>query len=272
MAERAPEVDYHHCRYDESRLMFRGPRRRLDGQHIVAIGSTATYGRFVHEPWPAALEKRMGRAVANLGYPNAGIDLVNSSQTLRAACAGAAACVVEVMGAANMSNRFYSVHPRHNDRFLMPSHELGRLYPEVDFTEFAFVRHMLGTLESISPQRFRLVLAEMRDAWAARTRVFLDGLEGPAILLRISRGERGDPATGGPGDLPPRADRDAREGGGARRSSPRWRRRECPATRCRSAPRRAPPPAPSPPRPSISTPPSGSRSTCRASSGDRAGP
>ncbi len=196
-------VDYHHCRYDDSRLLFRGPRRKLDGRHLVAVGSTPTYGRFVHAPWPRLLEERIDRHVANLGYPNAGIDLVSRSSTLNEACAGAAACIVEVMGASNMSNRFYSVHPRHNDRFLMPSHELGRLYPEVDFTEFAFVRHMLGALEELSPERFRLVLAEMRDAWAARMRVFLGGLEGPAILLRISGGTERRPATGGLGDLPP---------------------------------------------------------------------
>ena len=196
-------VDYRHCSYDDSRLLFRGPKRRLDGRHVVAVGSTPTYGRFVHEPWPALLEARLGRPVANLGYPNAGIDLVSRSETLREACAGAAACVVEVMGTANMSNRFYSVHPRHNDRFLMPSHELGQLYPEVDFTEYAFVRHMLGALEALSPERFRLVVAEMRDAWAARMRVFLGGLEGPAVLLRLTGGIEARPATGGPADLPP---------------------------------------------------------------------
>lgn len=196
-------VDYHHCRYDDSRLLFRGPKRRLDGRHVVAIGSTPTYGRFVHEPWPTLLEARLGRPVANLGYPNAGIDLVARSRTLQETCAGAAACVVEVMGTANMSNRFYSVHPRHNDRFLMPSHELGRLYPEVDFTEYSFVRHMLGALEALSPERFRLVIAEMRDAWAARMRVFLGSIEGPTVLLRITGGTEARPATGGPGDLPP---------------------------------------------------------------------
>lgn len=199
----APAIDYHHCRYDDSRLLFRGPRRGLDGRHVVAVGSTATYGRFVPEPWPVLLEAALGRPVANLGYPNAGIDLVSRSRSLQGACASAAACVVEVMGVGNMSNRFYSVHPRHNDRFLMPSHELGRLYPEVDFTEFAFVRHMLGALEALAPDRFRLVLAEMRDAWAARMRVFLMGIEGPAILLRIAGGVEGRPATGGPSELPP---------------------------------------------------------------------
>ena len=202
VVERPAPVDYHHCRYDDSRLLFRGPRRRLDGTHVVAVGSTATYGRFVHDPWPAVLESRIGRPVANFGYPNAGIDLVNRSRALQEACAGAAACVVEVMGAANMSNRFYSVHPRHNDRFLMPSHELGRLYPEVDFTEFSFVRHMLGALENLSPERFRLVLAEIRDAWAARMRIFMAGLRGPAVLLRISGGIESVPASGGPSDLP----------------------------------------------------------------------
>lgn len=203
LAPRRGAIDYDHCRYDDSRLMFRGPRRPLDGRQVVAIGSTPTYGRFVREPWPMVLEARLGRPVANLGYPNAGIDLVNRSEALRAACAGAAACMVEVMGAANMSNRFYSVHPRHNDRFLMPSHELGRLYPEIDFTEFSFVRHMLGALENLSPERFRLVLAEMWDAWAARMRILLGALEGPAVLLRLSGGVESRPATGGPGDLPP---------------------------------------------------------------------
>ncbi len=59
--------------------------------------------------------------------------------------------VIQVMGAHNMSNRFYAVHPRRNDRFLRAS--LGcckTIYPEVDFTEFNFTRHMLTALATHS--------------------------------------------------------------------------------------------------------------------------
>jgi hypothetical protein len=54
---------------------------------------------------------------ANLGLVNAGIDVFINEPMIQDFCAGAVVTVIQVLGAANMSNRFYAVHPRRNDRF-----------------------------------------------------------------------------------------------------------------------------------------------------------
>jgi hypothetical protein len=87
------------------------------------------------------------------------------------------------MGAQNMSNRFYSVHPRRNDRFLQASGLLQAIYREVDFAEFNFNKHMLGRLLTLSPERFQNVVDELRAAWVGRMHGMLRGISGKTVLL-----------------------------------------------------------------------------------------
>jgi hypothetical protein len=86
------------------------------------------------------------------------------------------------MGAANLSNRLYAVHPHRNDRFLGPSPALRVLFPEVDFAEICFTRHLLLALHEAAPDRWGIVREELRIAWVARMRALLARLP-PAILL-----------------------------------------------------------------------------------------
>lgn len=176
-------LEYYPCRYGASRILFRGPRRLLDGAYVAFLGSTETYGRFVEKPFPALLEDRLSVSCANFGVVNAGVDLYLNDPAVMNLVAGASAKVVQVMGAQNLSNRFYAVHPRRNDRFLRASDRLGALYPEVDFTEFHFVRHMLGRLQAISAERFTAVTDELRMAWIARMKHVLTQIRGRVVLF-----------------------------------------------------------------------------------------
>ncbi|MBT54926.1 MAG: hypothetical protein CMF72_16205 [Mameliella sp.] len=163
--------------------MFRGPRRRLDGSYVAFLGGTETYGRFVEQPFPELLETRIKLACANFGVVNAGVDIYLNDPSVMDLISGAEAKVVQIMGAQNLSNRFYSVHPRRNDRFLRASDRLMTLYPEIDFTEFHFVRHMLGRLAEASSDRYAEVLTELRTAWTARMKHLLTQLRGDIVLL-----------------------------------------------------------------------------------------
>ena len=59
--------------------------------------------------------------MVNLGCLNAGPDVyLNDPEILRIA-SKADVTVLQVVGAANLTNRFYTVHPRRNDRFLHAS-------------------------------------------------------------------------------------------------------------------------------------------------------
>ncbi len=164
---------YAPCRYGTSRIFFRGPRRPLDGKYIAFIGGNETYGKFIERPFPALVEDDLGEVCVNFGCINASIDAFANDPTILAACHDARINIVQVMGAQNMSNRFYTVHPRRNDRFLRASIVLQALYPEVDFSDFCFTRHMLGALYAVSSDRFDIVRRELEEAWVARMTRFL---------------------------------------------------------------------------------------------------
>jgi hypothetical protein len=180
-------LSYAPCRYGMSRIFFRGPRRRLDRPYIAFIGGTETYGKFLDEPLPALAEKELRQTCVNFGCVNGGIDAFVNDPTIMAACHDADATVVQIMGANHLSNRFYSVHPRRNDRFLRASTVLEAIYNDVDFSEFTFTRHMLGCLYDKSPERFDIVVQELREGWIARMKNMLGQIGPRAILLWFSR-------------------------------------------------------------------------------------
>jgi hypothetical protein len=176
-------LDYYPCRYGKSKLLFRGPRRELDKPYVAVLGGTETYGKFVPVPYPALVEQDTGIRMVNLGAVNAGLDVFLNEMTVLEIAANARAVVVQLVGAQNLSNRFYAVHPRRNDRFLRASNLLRSLFREVDFTEFHFTRHMLQTLQRVSPERFEVVAEELRAAWVARMSALLDALPVKTVLL-----------------------------------------------------------------------------------------
>jgi len=193
----AGALDYLPCRYGTSKLLFRGPRRRMEKPYLAFLGGNETYGKFVPLPFPASVEQDIGRDCVNLGCQSAGLDsFVNDPEVLRIA-SSAEMTVLQVLGAQNLSNRFYRVHPRRNDRFLEPSPLLSAIYREVDFTEFSFNRHMLGRLQMLSPDRFETVRDELQQAWMSRMKLLLNAIDSATLLLWITF----DDATDGGPDL-----------------------------------------------------------------------
>ncbi|MGJ8547084.1 MAG: DUF6473 family protein [Sulfitobacter sp.] len=176
-------LDYLPCRYGKSKIAFRGPRRTLDDPYVAFIGGTETYGKFIENPFPDLIEQATGLTSVNFGLLNAGIDVFSAERLVLETAARARANVVQVMGAQNMSNRFYTVHPRRNDRFLSASDLLQSIYPEVDFAEFHFTKHMLQRLWDVSPQRFAPIRRDLQAGWLARMRMLLRQLGGHSILL-----------------------------------------------------------------------------------------
>lgn len=176
-------LDYAPCRYGCSKLLFRGPRRSLAGEFCLALGGSETYGKFVEHPWPALLERRLQVPVVNLGYLNAGPDLFAHEPFLSEVTRAARMSVIQLMGAANMSNRFYAVHPRRNDRFLRASALMRDLFPGADFAEFSFTRHMLESLHDQAPEAFARLASELQATWVSRMRTLLDRIDGPKVIL-----------------------------------------------------------------------------------------
>lgn len=171
------------CQYPGSKLQVRGPERSLGANYVAFLGGTEVYGRFIQRPFVAAAEEALGLDCVNLGCINGGLDSFLRDPGILTIAARADLTVVQVLGAQNLSNRFYKVHPRRNDRFLQATAELAGLYPEVDFTEFTFNRHLLKALLECSPERFARVQDALQEAWVDGMTRLIERLEGRVALL-----------------------------------------------------------------------------------------
>jgi hypothetical protein len=180
-------LDYGAVSYPGSVLRFRGPGRDLDRPHVLCLGGTETFGRFIHAPFAAQLDRDLPLDVVNMGVMNAGLDVLMTDPAIRAATRAASAVVLQITGAQNMTNRFYAVHPRRNDRFIKATTMLRTIYRDVDFTEFHFTRHLLTHLRALSADRFGVVELELKTAWVARMRTYLERAAVPVHLLWLSR-------------------------------------------------------------------------------------
>ncbi|OIP85979.1 MAG: hypothetical protein AUK37_03530 [Rhodobacterales bacterium CG2_30_65_12] len=179
-------LDYVPCRYGKSKLLFRGPKRRLDTLFVAMLGGTETYGKFVAYPYPALTEELIGTPVVNFGLVNAGLDVFANDETVMRATCDAAVTVIQITGAQNTSNRFYAVHPRRNDRFLRASTLLKSIYRDLDFTEFNFTRHLLTALRAASADKFAIVEEELKQAWVARMKTLVARIGSRVVLLWLS--------------------------------------------------------------------------------------
>lgn len=176
-------LDYFPCRYGKSKLLFRGPRKKMDGEFLAMIGGTETYGKFIEKPFPDLVAEAMEMECVNFGCVTAGVDVFANESSVVDACSKARVTVIQAIGAQNMSNRFYAVHPRRNDRFLRASTLMKTIFREVDFTDFSFTKHLLTTLQTISEERFSIVRDELKEAWIARMKLLTEKIEGKTVLL-----------------------------------------------------------------------------------------
>jgi len=179
-------LNYYPCRYGKSKLLFRGPRKKLNKPYIAVIGGSETYGKFVETPFPQMVEQLLEIPVANLGCVNAGTDAFVNDEDVIDICRKAMVTIIQVTGAQNMSNRYYSVHPRRNDRFLSATNLLVTNYPNVDFTEYHFTGHLLSALKTKSPERFDLVQRALKETWIDRMKTVLSRISGKVVLLWIA--------------------------------------------------------------------------------------
>ncbi|AZL58827.1 hypothetical protein EI545_08225 [Tabrizicola piscis] len=198
----AGALDYFPCRYGASRALFRGPERDLSGAYIVALGGSPTFGKYVARPYPVLLERAVGQPVANLGGLNAGPDFYLSDPAALRVASRAQVAILQVTGADGLSNPFYTVHARRNDRFLAATPALRALYPEVDFAEIHFTRHLLSVLARTDAARFDQLRAGLQANWLCRMRQLMAHLPIRRVLLWLAnapppqRSEDLDPGLG----------------------------------------------------------------------------
>lgn len=189
-------LNYLPCRYGRSKLMFRGPAKKLDKPYVAFLGGTETYGKFLKTPFTDMTQENLQITCVNFGCVNAGPDVFLNDPFVIPACSKARVTVIEVMGCNNLSNRFYSVHPRRNDRFLKASNLMQTVFRDIDFTEFTFTRHLLSRLKQQSPERYEILEAELKEAWVARMKALTSKIEGKVVLLWASEHAANAPYNG----------------------------------------------------------------------------
>ncbi|AKS44802.1 hypothetical protein SAMN05444287_2284 [Octadecabacter temperatus] len=184
------------CSYGLSKLLFRGPRRPTDGRYIAFLGGSETFGRYIPKPFPELIETAIGEVCINLGNQSAGPDVFLHEAAIESLCHDAAATVIQIPAATNLSNPFYRVHPRRNDRFIAPTERLIALYPELDFAEIAFTGHLITRLRAIDDQRFIIVRGQLCKTWVHRMKALVAKCTGPTFLLWFATRAPQDPSVG----------------------------------------------------------------------------
>lgn len=131
----------------------------------------------------------LARMLRDLLTPAARIQGVDARLDDPALGVPAAAFVMVLPPLGNLDNPFYRVHRRRNDRFLAARPRLRALYPEVDFTEFDFTGHMLGTLSAICAARFALVQRCLADGWRGRMSQVLTALPVRGVVVALPQAD-----------------------------------------------------------------------------------
>jgi hypothetical protein len=182
----AGALDYFPCRYGASKAVFRGPACDLSRPYVAVLGGSATFGKYVARPYPTLVEQALGRAVANLGGLNAGPDFYVTDPAALDVASRAEVAVVQITGAEALSNPYYTVHNRRNDRFLAATPALRSLFPKVDFTDIHFTRHLLQVLERSDAGAFGELVRALRETWLDRMRQLLAQLPERRVLLWVA--------------------------------------------------------------------------------------
>lgn len=171
-------------RIGTSGLRCRGPLV-AGADATVFLGGSETLGRFVAHPFSMLLNDVCGQTV-NFGVAHAGVDcLLGLVGELDDSLRGRR-FVVQLPCAANLTNSFFRVHPRRNDRLVAVTPALQRLFPEVDYSEFSFVRALLVALRDRSGARYGCVQNELRATWIRRMRLLVAHLPGEVRLLWLA--------------------------------------------------------------------------------------
>ncbi len=173
-------------RYEGSPLFFRGPAARLDRPYVAVLGGAMAFGREVSRPYPTRMADALGHDVVNLAIAHAGPDLLLADPAIRRIGGAAIMAVVETPDGWNLSNPFYRVHPRRNDRVIAVSDALRALFPEVEFCDINFTRHLMQALRVTDAERCAEVEAALAETWINQMRQVVAGLTTVPILMHIT--------------------------------------------------------------------------------------
>ena len=161
----ARPVDLILCQYGNSKNLFRGPKKSCKHSDGVCLEGADTFGSKVPDPFRAMLEREMGMPVLNLGAQHSGAGFYTEDDAIHEIIENAQVVFVEAPSVVNQSNPFYRVHPRRNNRFMTALGPLYDLFPEADFVECHFTKHLITKLITIDAARADIVFRTLQDEW-----------------------------------------------------------------------------------------------------------
>ncbi|MEM6728053.1 MAG: DUF6473 family protein, partial [Pseudomonadota bacterium] len=176
-------LDVEPCQYGYSRLQFRGPVADESRPYLACIGGTETLGPFQRAPFGQRLAQELRLGCANLGVRNAGADVFLRDPEVLSVARGARAVVLETLSARNLTNVFYRVHPRRNDRVVEVMPALRDRVPELDPADIHFTGHLWAEVARLAPAVFEEMRRTLRALWSERMARLIEGLDGVPVHL-----------------------------------------------------------------------------------------
>ena len=161
----ARPVDFILCQYGNSKNLFRGPKKSCKHSYVVRLGGADTFGGKVPDPFSAMLEREMSMPILNLGAQHSGAGFYTEDDAVHEIIENAQVVFMEAPSVVNQSNSFYRVHPRRNDRFVTALDPLYDLFPEADFVECHFTKHLITKLITIDAAQADIVFRTLQDKW-----------------------------------------------------------------------------------------------------------
>lgn len=150
---------------------------------IALLGGLQMAGEDPAQSIAELLGSAAGLEVVNLAAPHAGPDYYLSNPALLETAARAVLVVILLSGPGALTNPFYRVHSRRNDRLVATMPALRALFPEVELADIHYVRHLHQVLERTDADRHAQVARTVRNTWLLRMGEMLDHLTAPRILL-----------------------------------------------------------------------------------------
>ena len=103
--------------------------------------------------------------ILDLGAQHSGAGFYVEDDAIHEIIENAQAIFIEAPSVVNQSNPFYRVHPRRNDRFVTALGPLYDLFPEADFVECHFTKHLITKLITIDAARADIVFRTLQGEW-----------------------------------------------------------------------------------------------------------
>jgi hypothetical protein len=161
---------------------------KAQASSILFLGGSETFGDYVARPFTQRFARKSGLSVHNLGVFSAGWDTLARDPVVLKHARSAGLIVLQLMGPQYRSNPYFQVHPRRNDRFLAPAAPLRQLFPQVDFTRFSFVGHLMTSLQRQDVYAHRRLQRGLQQAWRHHISDLMRLYRTPLVFLWVDHG------------------------------------------------------------------------------------